>query len=105
MPKAQLGLPEVKLGLLPGSGGTQRLPRVVPMAEAVKMMTTGNPVSGDKAKSLGLVDDVVQGDLLEDAVAFAQKLVKETNGPSAFAIFPPGWKAIRRRSSRRCAPK
>ncbi|HEX6530677.1 MAG TPA: enoyl-CoA hydratase/isomerase family protein, partial [Burkholderiales bacterium] len=42
-PKAQLGLPEVKLGILPGSGGTQRLPRVIPMAEALRMMTTGNP--------------------------------------------------------------
>ena len=61
MPKALLGLPEVKLGLLPGSGGTQRLPRVVPMAEAVKMMTAGSPVSGDKAKQLGLVDEVEIG--------------------------------------------
>ena len=66
MPKALLGLPEVKLGLLPGSGGTQRLPRVVPMAEAVRMMTTGTPVSGDQARKLGLVDEVVQGSLLEE---------------------------------------
>jgi 3-hydroxyacyl-CoA dehydrogenase len=80
-PKAQLGLPEVKLGLLPGSGGTQRLPRVVPMAEALRMMTTGSPVSGDKAKSLGLVDEVVQGDLLEGALSFAQMLIKEGKGP------------------------
>src|ERR1700716_1550978 len=43
--KTQLGLPEVKLGILPGSGGTQRLPRIVPIAEAVKMMTTGNPIT------------------------------------------------------------
>ena len=83
LPKAQLGLPEVKLGLLPGSGGTQRLPRVVPMAEAVRMMTTGTPVSGDKAKQMGLVDDVVQGNLLEGAVAFAKKLVAEGKGGSA----------------------
>jgi 3-hydroxyacyl-CoA dehydrogenase len=81
MPKAQLGLPEVKLGLLPGSGGTQRLPRVVPMAEAVRMMTTGTPVSGEKAKQLGLVDEVVQGDLLEGAMAFAKELIKQNKGP------------------------
>src|SRR5688572_5109503 len=81
MPKAQLGLPEVKLGLLPGSGGTQRLPRVVPMAEAVRMMTTGTPVAGDKAKQLGLVDEIVQGDLLEGAVAFAKELIKQNKGP------------------------
>src|SRR5688572_23438161 len=72
-PKAQLGLPEVKLGILPGSGGTQRLPRVIPMAEAVKMMTTGNPIPAEKAKELGLVDEIATGDLLEAAIAFAKK--------------------------------
>ncbi|HEY8067479.1 MAG TPA: 3-hydroxyacyl-CoA dehydrogenase NAD-binding domain-containing protein [Burkholderiales bacterium] len=87
-PKALLGLPEVKLGLLPGSGGTQRLPRVVPMAEALKMMTTGNPVSGDKAKQMGLVDEVAQGDLLEGALAFAQKLIKENKGPKRIRDLP-----------------
>ena len=70
-PGAQLGLPEVKLGILPGSGGTQRLPRIVPMAEAVKMMTTGNPVRAERAQELGLVDEIVAGDLLEGAIAFA----------------------------------
>src|SRR6185295_1577817 len=76
-PKAQLGLPEVKLGILPGSGGTQRLPRVIPMAEAVKMMTTGNPISSEKGKELGLVDEIAQGDLLDSAVSYARKLVQE----------------------------
>jgi 3-hydroxyacyl-CoA dehydrogenase len=71
-PKAQLGLPEVKLGILPGSGGTQRLPRVVPMAEAVKMMTTGNPIASEQAKELGLVDEIAQGELLEAAIRFAR---------------------------------
>ena len=79
--KAQLGLPEVKLGLLPGSGGTQRLPRVMPMAEALRMMTTGSTVSGEKAKQLGLVNEVVQGDLLEGALSFTKKLIKEGKGP------------------------
>src|SRR3954468_20267529 len=74
-PKAQLGLPEVKLGILPGSGGTQRLPRAIPMAEAVKMMTTGNPIPSEKAKELGLVDEIVQGDLLAQAIAFAARAV------------------------------
>jgi 3-hydroxyacyl-CoA dehydrogenase len=74
-PKTQLGLPEVKLGILPGSGGTQRLPRMVPMAEAVKMMTSGNPITADKAKQYGLVDEIVEGDLLEGAIAFAKKIV------------------------------
>jgi len=81
LPKSQLGLPEVKLGLLPGSGGTQRLPRVVGAAQAVQMMTTGNPVPAEKALALGLVDEIVQGDLLEGALAFARKLIKEKKEP------------------------
>ena len=81
LPKSQLGLPEVKLGLLPGSGGTQRLPRVVGAAQAVLMMTTGNSVPAEKALSLGLVDEIVQGDLLEGALAFAKKLIAGGKGP------------------------
>ena len=80
-PRTLLGLPEVKLGILPGSGGTQRLPRVVGAAQAVKMMTTGNPVPAEQGLPLGLVDEIVQGDLLEGALAFAQKLVAEGKGP------------------------
>src|SRR5881628_941551 len=76
-PKAQLGLPEVKLGILPGSGGTQRLPRVIPMAEAVKMMTTGTLIPAEKAKALGAIDEIVEGDLLEAALGFARKLLQE----------------------------
>src|SRR6185437_15332750 len=68
LPKSQLGLPEVKLGLLPGSGGTQRLPRVVGAAQGIQMMTTGNPIPAEKALPLGLVDEIVQGDLLEGAI-------------------------------------
>jgi len=74
-PRAQLGLPEVKLGILPGSGGTQRLPRLVPMAQAVEMMTTGNPIPAEKAKQLGLIDEVAQGDLLDSALAFAKTII------------------------------
>jgi 3-hydroxyacyl-CoA dehydrogenase len=80
-PGAQLGLPEVKLGILPGSGGTQRLPRIVPMAEALRMMTTGTFISAEKAKELGLVDEIVHGELLGEALKFAAKLVKDGKGP------------------------
>src|SRR5881392_2291693 len=77
-PKTQLGLPEVKLGILPGSGGTQRLPRIVPVSKAVQMMTTGTPISAEEALQLGLVDEIVQGgDLLDAAVVYANKLVAE----------------------------
>jgi 3-hydroxyacyl-CoA dehydrogenase len=81
LPKSQLGLPEVKLGLLPGSGGTQRLPRVVGAAQAVQMMTTGNSVPAEKALALGLLDEIVQGDLLQGALSFARKLVSSGKGP------------------------
>ncbi|HWA36582.1 MAG TPA: 3-hydroxyacyl-CoA dehydrogenase NAD-binding domain-containing protein [Burkholderiales bacterium] len=73
--KTQLGLPEVNLGILPGSGGTQRLPRMVPIAEAVKMMTTGKAISADQAKKFGLVDAIVEGDLLEEGIKFAQSVI------------------------------
>ena len=72
-PRSQLGLPEVKLGILPGSGGTQRLPRIIPMADAVRMMTTGNTIPAEKAKELGLVDEIVTGDLLEEAIKFLKQ--------------------------------
>src|ERR671915_1262086 len=74
-PRSQLGLPEEKLRILPGSGGTQRLPRVIPMAEAVRMMTTGNPITAERAKELGLVDEIVQGDLVDSAIRFAKAQV------------------------------
>jgi 3-hydroxyacyl-CoA dehydrogenase len=75
-PKSQLGLPEVKLGILPGSGGTQRLPRIVPMAEAVRLMTTGAMLPVEKAKEYGLIDEIVQGDLLEGALSFTKRILE-----------------------------
>ena len=76
-PRTQLALPEVKLGILPGSGGTQRLPRIIPVAKAVEMMTTGNPIPAEEGKKLGLIDEIATGDLLETAVAYAKQLVDE----------------------------
>jgi 3-hydroxyacyl-CoA dehydrogenase len=77
-PRAQLGLPEVKLGILPGSGGTQRLPRIIPVAKAVQMMTTGNPITSEDALQLGLVDEIVENaDLAQAAIVYANKLVAE----------------------------
>jgi 3-hydroxyacyl-CoA dehydrogenase len=73
-PAAKLGLPEVKLGLLPGAGGTQRLPRLIGAAPGLKIMAEGNPVSAAEAKGLGLVDEVTEGDLLQAATAKALAL-------------------------------
>ncbi|MDG2438907.1 MAG: 3-hydroxyacyl-CoA dehydrogenase NAD-binding domain-containing protein, partial [Ilumatobacter sp.] len=78
---ARFGLPEVNLGLLPGAGGTQRLPRLVGVLKALEMMTTGRHVSSAEAQAGGLVDEVISGDGLEElklaAVAFANKAVTE----------------------------
>ena len=77
---AKVGLPEVKLGLLPGAGGTQRLPRLVGAKAALDMIVGGNPVKAKDAYKVGIVDEVVGGDLLEGALAYARKLVAD-NAP------------------------
>ncbi|MAK83723.1 3-hydroxyacyl-CoA dehydrogenase NAD-binding domain-containing protein [Phenylobacterium sp.] len=78
VPSARLGLPEVNLGLLPGAGGTQRLPRVVGVETALAMMTSGRHVPAKEAKALGLVDELVEeGKLRDEALAFARKVVAE----------------------------
>jgi 3-hydroxyacyl-CoA dehydrogenase len=73
-PTAQLGQPEVKLGIIPGAGGTQRLPRLVGIFKAVEMCAEGNPISAREAASLGLVDRLIDGDLLQGAMAFAREI-------------------------------
>ena len=72
---AKVGLPEVKLGLLPGAGGTQRLPRLIGADAALPIIAGGNPVPAAKARSLGIVDEVVGDDLAGAAIAYANKLV------------------------------
>lgn len=74
---ARLGLPEVNLGLLPGAGGTQRLPRVVGVEKALQMVTSGVPIGAAEALETGLVDHVVEGDLRAGALAFAREKVAE----------------------------
>lgn len=73
-PGATVGLPEIKLGLLPGAGGTQRLPRLIGAAKAFSIMLSGAPVEAGKAAALGLVDAVADGDLIEAAVALALEI-------------------------------
>ncbi|HET8934428.1 MAG TPA: 3-hydroxyacyl-CoA dehydrogenase NAD-binding domain-containing protein [Polyangiales bacterium] len=79
VPSTRLGLPEVKLGILPGAGGTQRLPRLIGLTRALEMMTSGDPIGAQEALKLGLVDQLLdgQGDLETQAVAWAEKLVAE----------------------------
>jgi 3-hydroxyacyl-CoA dehydrogenase/enoyl-CoA hydratase/3-hydroxybutyryl-CoA epimerase len=80
--KTQLGLPEVQLGLLPGSGGTQRLPKLISVQQAMKMMLTGASVRAKQAKKYGIVDDMVpQSILLDVAIEMAKKPKPKRNGP------------------------
>jgi 3-hydroxyacyl-CoA dehydrogenase len=73
-PGAQIALPEVKLGLLPGAGGTQRLPRVVGLEMALNMIVSGTPVLSEKLAKTALFNEMIEGDLLQGAVAFATKI-------------------------------
>jgi 3-hydroxyacyl-CoA dehydrogenase len=73
-PTAQVGQPEVKLGIIPGAGGTQRLPRLVGVAKAVEMCAEGKPVSAREAATLGLIDRLIEGDVLAGAVGFAREI-------------------------------
>lgn len=76
VPSARLGVPEVKLGLLPGAGGTQRLPRVVGIEAAATMCALGEPVTATKAEAIGLVDRLAGEDsLADDAIAYARELI------------------------------
>ena len=82
VPSARLGVPEVKLGLLPGAGGTQRLPRVVGIEAAATMCALGEPVTAAKAETIGLVDRIAgENSLADDAIAYARELISV--GPRA----------------------
>jgi 3-hydroxyacyl-CoA dehydrogenase len=71
---AQVGQPEVKLGIIPGAAGTQRLPRLAGVAKALEMCTTGNPIKAAEALQFGIVDRIIEGDLLAGAIAFAREV-------------------------------
>jgi 3-hydroxyacyl-CoA dehydrogenase len=77
VPAAQLGMPELKLGLIPGAGGTQRLPRLVGPVQAVGMCMTGRSIGAGEARDLGLVDEIAEGDLLPFAVRFARQVASQ----------------------------
>ena len=74
---APVGLPEVKLGLLPGAGGTQRLPRLIGAEAAVQAIVSGNPIMAPDALTMGIVDRVASGDIVDDAIAYAQEIIAD----------------------------
>jgi len=86
---ARLGLPEIKLGIIPGAGGTQRLPRLIGAAPAFALMLSGDPVPAERAKALGMIDEVVTEGLLDTASAIALKLAETGR-----------WSRVRDRSDR-----
>jgi enoyl-CoA hydratase len=74
LPSAKLGFPEIKLGLIPGYGGTQRLPRLVGESRATEMILTGRTLDAEEAARIGLVNRLVDGDLVETGIAFAREM-------------------------------
>jgi 3-hydroxyacyl-CoA dehydrogenase len=76
-PGTRLGLPEIKLGLLPGAGGTQRLPRLVGVDKALGMILSGDPIPAKDALAAGLIDEIIEGDLNKGAIEFARRVVAE----------------------------
>ena len=81
VPSAQVGQPEVKLGLIPGAGGTQRLPRLAGVAKAAVMCAGGEPIKAAEALECGILDKVIDGDLLTGAVAFAREIAAKGGPP------------------------
>jgi len=73
----KIGLPEVKLGLLPGAGGTQRVPRLAGIESALDLILSGSPITANRAMELGLVDKVVADNLYDEAIAFTRQLLSD----------------------------
>ncbi len=86
---AKVGLPEVNLGLIPGAGGTQRLPRLIGMKKGAEFVTSGKPVGAKEALKLGIIDEIVETDLLEAAKAFARSLIGTTARSPISKMGPP----------------
>ena len=88
LPSARLGLPEVGLGILPGAGGTQRLPRLTGYAKAIAMISTGRPVNAKEALSAGIIDKVEEGDLRALGLAYARACLAEGSAPRPVRDLP-----------------
>jgi 3-hydroxyacyl-CoA dehydrogenase len=105
VPSAKFGLPEVKLGILPGAGGTQRMPRVAGVEFALELASKGDPVSAQQAKDAGLVDRLAtEGNLVADAVAFAQEVIGKPVSRSSerpITVDPAVFEAFRKTNARR----
>ncbi|NOG72580.1 3-hydroxyacyl-CoA dehydrogenase NAD-binding domain-containing protein [Roseicella sp. DB1501] len=112
VPTAKVGLPEILIGIIPGGGGTQRLPRLIGAKPALEMITTGRHVPAPEAKALGILDALVEGDLRAEAIAFARRIAGEpprrigARPPPAAepGLFEAARKAIARKARNQRAP-
>ena len=82
-PGTRFGMPEVTLGIIPGAGGTQRMPRLVGAEQALELILSGRPVDVSKARELGFLDEVIDGDLRSGAIAFTRSLIAARHGAAA----------------------
>ncbi|MGH9648546.1 MAG: 3-hydroxyacyl-CoA dehydrogenase NAD-binding domain-containing protein, partial [Bryobacteraceae bacterium] len=98
-PDAQVGQPEVKIGLIPGAGGTQRLPRLAGVAKAAEMCAFGEPISAKDALAAGIVDSIIEGDLLEGALKFARN-VNQVRRTRDLPVTPADISGIRKKLRR-----
>lgn len=99
-PGAKMGVPEVHLGIIPGAGGTQRLPRIIGASESANMVTTGAPIQAKRAKENGLVSEIIEGDLTEGAKAFARSIMdapvpRPEQGPAQDGPSATEWAVMR----------
>ncbi len=96
-PKASMALPEVKLGILPGAGGTQRLPRAIGVDKALRMITTGEPIGADEALQAGLIERIVSDTTFQGVLDFAHEVIGRASHPKlrdAQAALPPNTDAM-----------
>src|SRR6185369_12914523 len=80
-PDARMGMPEVTLGIIPGAEGTQRLPRLVGIEEAIALCVSGKPIPAAEALRIGLIDRVIEGDIRTGAIAFAREIMRRPGPP------------------------
>ena len=104
-PTAEVGQPEVKLGLIPGAGGTQRLPRLAGIAKALDMCVSATPVNAREALTCGIVDAILEGDLLAGALAFAREIagqpIRRTCERAVVPVEPDVFAAARARARKK----
>src|SRR5580658_5041643 len=102
---AQVGLPEANLGIVPGAGGTQRLPRLVGIAKAAEMIVSGQIIKAPAALEIGLIDKIVDGELLPAAIAFAQQVATVPHVRTRDRSINPGENAAAFAAARELARK